>query len=165
TRIAAAYLRLHGPATATEVAGFLGTTKRTVTEGGWPEDLVEVRVDGHPAYLPAGQVPELENPPEPGLVRLLPPWDPLLQARDRLVLVPDKAWHKEIWKVIGNPGALLAGGEIAGTWRTRSAGRRLDVTVNPLWMLTRDVRAEVEAEADRVAAVRGFAVARVSWEE
>ncbi|WP_216214328.1 winged helix DNA-binding domain-containing protein [Amycolatopsis aidingensis] len=165
TRLATAYLRLHGPATAAEVAGFLGTTKRTVTESLWPSDLVEVRVDGRPAYLPAGQVPELENPPEPDLVRLLPPWDPLLQSRDRLTLVPDKPRHKEIWKIIGNPGALLTCGEIAGTWRTKSAGRRLDVTVNPLWTLTREVRDEVEAEAERVATARGFTGTRVSWEE
>lgn len=163
TAVVAAYLRLHGPANIAEAADFVGTTA-TVAKRMWPDDLTEVRVDGRKAFVPTGIRPALENPPEPDVVRLLPPWDPFLQARDRSLLVPDKARQKEIWKILGNPGALLARGEIAGTWRTKAAGRkRLDFTVHPFWTTRPAVRREVEAEAERVAAVRGFPGLRVSW--
>ncbi|WP_027942231.1 winged helix DNA-binding domain-containing protein [Amycolatopsis taiwanensis] len=163
TAVVVAYLRLHGPATPTEAAGFVGTTA-TMAKRIWPDGLTEVRVDGRKAFLPTGDVPALENPPEPGVVRLLPPWDPFLQARDRGLLVPDKARQKEIWKIIGNPGALLVHGEVAGTWRTKAAGRkRLDFTVHPFWTLRPAVKREVEAEAERVAAVRGVPELRVAW--
>ncbi|PXY32471.1 winged helix DNA-binding domain-containing protein [Prauserella muralis] len=163
TATVASYLRLHGPATAADAAGFVGTTRATVEKHLWPGDLTEVRMDGRARYLPAGAVAALEHPPEPTPVRLLPPWDPYLQARDRALLVPDKAHQKQLWKILGNPGAVLADGELAGAWRTKSSGKRLDVTVTALLPLRKAVRAEVEAEAERVAAVRGLTGARVSW--
>ncbi len=50
--LAAAYLRFLGPATVTEVAGYLGARRAEVAER-WPDDLAEVSVDGHTAFLPA----------------------------------------------------------------------------------------------------------------
>lgn len=46
------YLRVHGPATITEAAGFLGTS-RAETQPSWPDGLVEVHVDGRAGWLPA----------------------------------------------------------------------------------------------------------------
>lgn len=157
------YLRMHGPAAAAEAAGFIGTTK-TVAAGIWPVDLAEVEVDGKRAYLDPADLDALANPPEPDFVRLLPPSDPLLQARDRLTLVPDKANHKAIWRIIGNPGVVLADGEIVATWRAKAKGRkRVDITVSPLWTMRPTTRSDVEAEAARVAATRGFAEVAVSF--
>lgn len=157
------YLRMHGPATAAEAAGFIGTAK-TVAAGIWPDDLAEVEVDGKRSYLDPADLDALANPPEPDFVRLLPPSDPLLQARDRLTLVPDKANHKAIWRIIGNPGVVLADGEIVATWRGKAKGRkRVDITVSPLWTLRPATRSDVEAEAARVAAARGFADVAVSF--
>lgn len=156
------YLRTHGPAGPAEAAGFVGTTATTV-KATWPAGLVDVTVDGREAYLPPADVAMLENPPEPDLVRLLPPWDPFLQSRDRRLLVPDPLRHKEVWQVLGNPGVLLADGEIAGTWRTKSAGRRLDFRISPFWTLPAPVRAAAEDEAARIAAAREFNDLRVGW--
>ncbi|GAA5128491.1 winged helix DNA-binding domain-containing protein [Haloechinothrix salitolerans] len=162
TEVARRYLRLHGPATAAETAGFLGTTKR-VAGAMWPEELVEVDFAGRQAWLTPEDVGALENPPEPDVVRLLPPSDPLLQARDRRTLVPDDGHHKQVWRVLGNPGVLLANGEIVATWRAKTAGRtRLDVTIEPLLPLHPADHAAVEDEAARVAAARGFPNVRVS---
>ncbi|WP_223198418.1 winged helix DNA-binding domain-containing protein [Solihabitans fulvus] len=154
--VADAYLRLHGPATPAEFAGYLGTSQAEVRPA-WPADLVEVRVDGRRAWLPDAEVAALRRAEAPELTRLLPPLDPFLQARDRGTLVPDPLLQKEVWRVLGNPGALLHNGEIAGTWRSKGSGRRrLDVSVRPFARLSRAGRAAVEAEADRLAAVRGF---------
>ncbi|SFB51309.1 Winged helix DNA-binding domain-containing protein [Amycolatopsis marina] len=162
TTIVVAYLSLHGPATAGEAAGFVGTTRKCLAPV-WPDGLAEVSFDSRNAFLPADRLSLLENPPEPAVVRLLPPSDPLLQGRDRLTLVPDKAQHKEIWKILGNPGAVLADGELAGTWRAKTSGKRLRITVSPFWNLPRPVRERTENEAERVAAVRGYSEAAVDW--
>ncbi|GAB2974690.1 winged helix DNA-binding domain-containing protein [Amycolatopsis acidiphila] len=163
TAVVANYLHLHGPATPTEAAGFVGTTAKAVQEM-WPSEPAEVRFEGRKRFIPAADVDLLSNPPEPDLVRLLPPWDPYLQARDRATLVPEKARQKEVWKILGNPGVVLAGGEVAGTWRTKGTGRkRLDFTFTLLDPLPAAARKAAEAEAERVAKVRGFGDLRVVW--
>ncbi|MEU3275302.1 winged helix DNA-binding domain-containing protein [Saccharomonospora sp. NPDC006951] len=158
------YLRLHGPATAADAAGFIGTSRAKVLEALWPEDaLIEVGVDGKRAFVPAGAVSTMENPPDPSPVRLLPPWDPFLQGRDREILVPDKAMRKELWKILGNPGAILADGEVSGTWRAKAAGKSLEVSATAFLPLTKKARAAVGDEAARVAEARGYTGSRVSW--
>ncbi|MDO3702129.1 crosslink repair DNA glycosylase YcaQ family protein [Micromonospora sp. C28SCA-DRY-2] len=161
-----AYLRLLGPATPAEVAGFLGTSAGAL-RGVWPEGLAEVRVAGRRAWLPADRLDALrEARPAPG-VRLLPPGDPFLQARDRDALVPEKAHQKQLWRIIGNPGALLVDGEVAGVWRAKVAGRgALEVTVTPFdgRALPGRARRELEAEAAVVAAARGATEVRVGVE-
>jgi hypothetical protein len=156
------YLRLLGPATAIEAAKFLGTT-RTELLAVWPSTgLAEVTVDGRSCWLPEDSVPGLLGPPPPPDVRLLPAGDPFLQARDREFLVPDKARHAEVWKILGNPGALLADGDIAGTWRAKMAGRKtLELTVTPFEPLPSQLRRAVTEEAERIATARGALNVRV----
>ncbi|QGV76921.1 DNA glycosylase AlkZ-like family protein [Streptomyces ficellus] len=156
-----AYLRHLGPATPAEVAKFLGT-KPAVVRAVWPgDDLSEVWVDGRRAWLPASELDALLSAKGRRLVRLLPPGDPFLQARDRALLVPDQSREREIWRAIGGPGALLVGSELVGIWRARAAGRGLDLTVTPFSALSASVRARVEAEAATVASGRGATDVRV----
>jgi Winged helix DNA-binding domain len=159
--VASAYLRLLGPATPADVAKFLGTSVAELRRC-WPDDLVEVRVDGRRGWLPADRVGALRSAPAPRLVRLLPPADPFLQGRDRALLVPDKDRQSAVWSSIGKPGALLVDGEIAGTWRARAAGRdTLDVTVTAFEPPGPKTRAAIETEAGHVAAARGVRNVRV----
>ena len=157
-----AYLRVHGPATSGDVAAYLGTTRRAVVPD-WPAGLAEVRVDGRRAWLPEDCLDDLLRAPEPDLVRLLPRSDPWLLARDRELVVPDPARRKALWPVLGAPGGLLVNGEVAGTWRTRATGRRLDVDVTPFGRLPASARAAVAGEAELVAAARGAAEVRVRF--
>ncbi len=161
-----AYLRLLGPATLAEAAGYLGTSQRAI-RAAWPSDLVEVRVDGRRTWIPPEQADGLRDaPPRADAVRLLPPSDPYLQARDRDLLVPDKARQKAVWRILSNPGAVLVGGEIAGVWRARGAGKaRLEITVQPFDGVTAGDRALIEAEAERVAAARGATDVRVRYDD
>jgi Winged helix DNA-binding domain len=161
--LARVYVSLLGPAGPGEFAGYLDARRADVVPL-WPDDLVEVSIDGRAAWLPAERADALTDAPAPELVRLLGPFDPYLQARDRDLIVPDKAVQKTLWPVLGRPGALFVDGEIAGTWRTKAAGRRLTITVEPFGPQPASVWAQVEAEAERVAVVRGVAdvtVARV----
>jgi hypothetical protein len=161
-RLVLAYLTLLGPASQADAADYLGV-RRADLEDAWPEsDLIEVRVGkAKPTYLPKKQQRALSSPPEPDVVRLLGAFDPYLQARDRSVLVPDKTAHKTLWPVLARPGVLLVDGEIAGTWRGRSSGGKLTVTVEPFGALPETAWDEVEAEAERVAAVRDLPLAAV----
>ncbi len=159
--LVAAYLRLLGPGTQAEVAKFLGTTQ-TELRRAWPDGLAEIRVDGRRAWLPGERLAALRSAPAPRLVRMLPPGDPFLQARDRGLLVPDRARQAAMWQILANPGALLVDSEIAGTWRARLAGKhRLDITVTLFEPLDAGARAAVEAEAGHVAAARGITDFRV----
>ncbi|MGW5745719.1 DNA glycosylase AlkZ-like family protein [Amycolatopsis sp. NPDC003861] len=162
TAVIERYLRVNGPASPGDAAEFAGTA-RAVVDRTWPEGLVPVQVEGKTRYLPEDRLPALENPPEPDAVRLLPPLDPFIQARDKGMLVPDPLRRKEVWKMLGNPGVLLADGDIAGTWRTKGSGAKLTFTVTAFDPLRPALREEAEAEAARVAAARGFEKHAVTW--
>lgn len=153
-RLARAYARLLGPATDADFAGYLEARRADVREV-WPDDLVEVEVEGRSGWLPEDCVDALRTPPAPELVRLLGPFDPFMQARDRDLLVPDKAAQKALWPVLGRPGVLLADGEVAGLWRARSARTKITITVETFAAVPKRVWAAVEDEAGRVAQVRG----------
>ncbi|MDQ2750019.1 MAG: winged helix DNA-binding domain-containing protein [Actinomycetota bacterium] len=160
-RLIKAYLSLLGPATQADVAGYLDARRADVAEV-WPDGLEEVSVDGQVAWLPAGQADELTAAPPPEVVRLLSAFDPYLQARDRALIVPDKALHKVLWPVLGRPGAVFVDGEVAGTWRPKSSGKKLTLKVEAFAPLPPSAWKQIEAEAQRVAAVRGAADVTVS---
>jgi hypothetical protein len=145
------YLRLLGPATPKLVAGYLDAPVTDV-QARWPDDAVEVSVDGERRWLLAEDADRVDDVPPAAGVFLLGPFDPFLQARDRPLLVDDPARAKALWPVLGRPGAVLADGEVAGTWRPRKAGSSLTVAVE-LW--TPVLREAVTEAAERLAAYRG----------
>jgi hypothetical protein len=154
-RLGVSYLRLLGPATVSEFAGYLEARRADVTETWTDDGLAEVDVAGRTAWLPEDELDAVRNAPAPELVRLLGPFDPYLQARDRNLIVPDKAVQKALWPVLGRPGALFVDGEIAGTWRPKAAGHKLTITVEAFVPLRPSAWEQVEAEAHRVGQVRG----------
>jgi hypothetical protein len=158
------YLRFLGPASPADVAKYLGGSA-TEMKRVWPDGLAEVKVDGRKRWLPESEVDALTEAKSPSGVRLVPGMDPLLQARDRDLLVPDRARQKEVWRIIGNPGALLVDDEIAGVWRAKMAGRkRVDLTVTAFDSLPAPRRKQIEAEAAEVARGRGVPEATVAFE-
>lgn len=153
------YLRLLGPATPQHVAGFLDAPVKDV-KAHWPEDAVAVSVEGERRWLLAEDEPALAAATAEG-VRLLGPFDLFLQARDRATLVPDAARAKELWPVLGRPGAVLVDGELVGTWRPRASGRSLTVAVRPWRALSAATRKAVTEQAERLAAYRGVSLGAV----
>jgi hypothetical protein len=154
-KLVLSYLTLLGPATQADVADYFGVRRADLAEW-WPDDdLVEVEVGGRRAQLPAGAVGELTAAEPPDAVRLLGAFDPFLQARDRDLLVPDRSVHKALWPVLGRPGVLLVAGDVAGVWRPKSSGRTLTLQVETFAPLPEHVWADVDEEAQRVAAARG----------
>lgn len=144
-----AHLRLFGPSTPAMVAAYLDAPVREV-RAHWPADADEVDVAGGTRW-----VLDLPSTDPVRGTWLLAPFDPFLQVRDRELLVPDADRRKELFPVLGRPGAVLVDGEVAGVWRPRSAGRRLALTVTPWRELTGPERAAVEDQAARLAEARG----------
>jgi hypothetical protein len=144
-----------------EFAGYLEARRADVATA-WPTDgLAEVTVEGKPRWLPEDQLDVLRSAPAPDVVRLLGPFDPFMQARDRELIVPDKSVHKLLWPVLGRPGVLFVDGEVVGIWRTKTSGKKLTITVDAFAPLPPKVWKQVEAEAERVAEARGAAEVKV----
>lgn len=149
-----AVLRLLGPSDPKLVAGYVDSPVAEI-KARWPEDVVPVEVEGRRLDVLAEDLEALADPPPAAGVRLLGPFDLFLQARDRELVVPDAAARKDLWRTLGRPGGVLVDGELIGSWRPRSKGRRLQVAVT-IW----DGSAApdgVAEQAERLAAFRGQA--------
>lgn len=148
------YLRCYGPSAPREFATWLGVQAGDV-DPWWSrleDELVEVDFGGRTWAL-AGELDALRAARMPSGVRLLPPRDPYTQLRDRDTIV-DKVHHRDIWKTTGDPGTMLADGEIVGTWRARKSGRRLRVELKAFEALSRRHQEALAAEARSLAPLR-----------
>lgn len=145
-RVVDAYARLCGPTTPAATATFLDVPPGVV-RAHWPQVPP-------PLPDPAGT---------DGLVRLLGPFDLWLQARDREVVVPDKARHKALWPTLGRPGAVLVGTEVVGVWRPKASGQKLAVGVEAWDRLAPPDRERVGEQAERLTAHRGVRLTGVAW--
>jgi DNA glycosylase AlkZ-like len=148
------FLRFYGPAKTGGFAEWAGLAKPhaqrlwdevdlAAADGGWilPEDTAA-----------------LDSPPAAHGLRLIPPGDPYLQKPNRALLAPDAELRKRLFRPVASPGAVLHDGRLAGIWRAKAKGRKVEITVEPLEPLP---RAELDDEAQRVAALRGAAEAKL----
>jgi hypothetical protein len=161
------YLRCYGPSTVQHFADWVGIGPADARRC-WEqiaERLVEVKLDGRTAWLHPDDVAAFEQARTPSGVRLLPPYDAYLDQRDRATLVPDKAVQKRVWRILGNPGAVLADGHVAGLWRPQKKGKRLTLTIEAFGSLSRATRDEIDVEAALLAPLRGCTSAEVAYAE
>ncbi len=155
--LARRYLQVHGPTTPLLFRYWAYLTlphaKRLFARAGELAPVGDKWVLAEDAALEA---------PEPRGARLLPNLDPIASARDREVLVPDEATRKRIWASLGGPGMALVDGEVAGLWRPRKTGKRLEVQLEPLRPITSAEREALAEEAERLAPFRGADTAELS---
>jgi hypothetical protein len=152
------FLGFYGPSRPGEFADWAGLAKPHAARL-WDEvagELVEVRVGKGDAWLLKEHLGALESPPTAQGLRLLPPGDPYLQKPNRPLLAADSELRKRLFRPVGSPGAVLRDGRLAGLWRARAKGRKVEITVEQLGRLR---RGELEDEAQRVARLRGAAEA------
>jgi hypothetical protein len=150
-----AFLHLNGPATPQVVAAYLDAPVK-VLRAHWPDDAVPVEVDGHGRWALADDVAALEASAVAEGVRLLAPFDPLLQTKDRELLVPDESHRRRLWVTLGRPGAVLSGHEVVGTWRPRASGRRLRLQLDRWYDVPEPA---LLAQAELLATSRGLTFA------
>jgi hypothetical protein len=122
-------------------------------------DLAEVTVSGPKGWLMRDDLGALESPPAAAGVRLIPPGDPYLHKPNRPLLAPDPELRKRLFRPVASPGAVLSDGRLNGLWRLKVNGRKAQLTVEPLAPVPRD---DLEAEAQRVATLRGAAEVALS---
>lgn len=109
---------------------------------------------GGTSWILTEDLDALRSAPMPKGVRLLPPHDPYTQMRDRETIV-DKKYHREVWKTVGEPGTVLTGGKITGTWRPRKNGRKLTITTKTFGSLPDRDKKSLQGEAEQIAPLRG----------
>lgn len=161
--VARRYSHLHGPARDGPLQRWLGTTPAAAAVFLSAVETVEVHVGGRAATVLDADLDDLLAAADaPQCVRLLAPYDPWLANGDRDLVVPEAERQRAVWRSLHPPGVVLDGVEVVGTWRARLAGRRLDVQVDGFGNLAARVRKALDAEAERVAEVRGCAGARVT---
>jgi hypothetical protein len=152
------FLGVYGPATPGDFAEWAGLA-RSHGRRLWDEvtaELAEARVGTRKGWILREDGGALESPPAARGLRLLPPGDPYLQRPNRALLAPDPGLRSRLFRPVASPGAVLVDGRLAGLWRVKAKGRTAQVTVEGLGRLPRRA---LEAEAERVAALRGAAAA------
>ena len=145
------FLHAYGPATHAELAAWAGIAG----------EVEEVDFAGRRALVLAAD--DYGSPPQASGVRLLPPFDPYLDQRDRSTLWPDPAVRARARTGIGAPGAVLVAGDVAGLWRPEKKGKRLVVAVEPLTRAARRAADAIAAEAAILAPHRGARTGELGW--
>ena len=163
--LARRYLHALGPATAESFSVWagIGTREALATFEALGTSLVAVRTPLGDAFLLAEDEPTLRAPAgAAAAARLLPSGDVfyLLQRVDRELLVRDPARRAELWTSRVWPGALLLGGDVAGTWRRAGSA----VTVTPWRRFSKTERDAVETEAATLPLPDVHGAVSVRWD-
>ena len=155
------YLATYGPATADEFAHWLyprDVDEARSLESALAGELTPTDVEGRRAWLLAAdaEAPGRSSPS----VRLVPDYDCYVigaapPGPQREAVVPPSAGSRIFDRGAGPFPALLVDGVVAGVWRRRRSGKRIELAVEPFRRLTRDERAALEDEAVRIGAFLG----------
>ena len=146
--LARRYLHIFGPATAASFgrwAGIRGAEANSAFAA-LASMLTPASTPIGDAWILASDEEVFRAPPGPAApARFLPSGDAyyLLWGADRGIVVPEARRRAALWTTRVWPGALLVGGEIAGTWRRSAAV----VSIDAWRRLSAAEREAVEAEA------------------
>lgn len=150
------FLRLVGAGRNADLAAWLGyrpgETKR-LWEAALSDSVVSVQVGSRTYSALTSDIDALREAEARDAIHLLPPLDPYLLG-DRELVVPDRAHQRQVWRSVANPGVILRGIEVVGTWRQRMTGDRLGIRLTPFGSLTNSDRRQLQDRGERVAAVR-----------
>ena len=107
------------------------------------------------AEILAGDRQKLEDAPCFGReVLLLGGHDPYLDQRDRDTVQPDPKLRQQLWRTVGNPGAVILRGKGTGIWNSRKKGEELTIEIR-LWEKFPDKKTLSEL-SERYADFRGL---------
>jgi hypothetical protein len=124
------------------------------------DELEEVEVEGHRAYVLAG---DTAFPPVDPSLRLLPEYDVYVMGfRERDILIPEDvreqiaAHGRGRYEGPAGVRLLVVDGVAAGLWERKKRGKRIELQVTPARRLTRPQRAELDDEVERIGAFTGL---------
>jgi hypothetical protein len=148
--LALRYLKAYGPATPEDQVAWSGMPI-SKTRAAWQlitDQLVEVQIAGHPAWMLKTQAAWLDEPPAHApVVRLLPSFDTYLlgyQKRD-FVVPPQYAKRVNAGGGMLHP-TLLVDGRAIGTWKSKRQKNQLAILVEPFNHLPPELHRGLEAE-------------------
>jgi hypothetical protein len=146
--LARRYLHVFAPGTSGGFAAWAGIAQQRAiaTFDSLTDSLTPVRTPTGDAWILEGDEASFRADPGPDApARLLPSGDSyfLLYGVDRELLIPDAERRRTLWTSRVWPGALLVGGEVAGTWRRAQHM----VTIETWRRLSPSEREAVEKEA------------------
>ena len=150
------YLQAYGPATVQDFAAWagIGVKDASLIWSRLQDAMCTVEIEGMRAAILHRDLPALQNAAfATEDVRLLPHFDVyLLGHRSKSHLVDD-AFYKRVYRAAGwiSP-VVLINGRIAGVWSHRKRGKRLQVSIEPFYRLSRSQRAAIEERAAGIAA-------------
>jgi hypothetical protein len=143
------YLGAFGPAPQRDIANWAGMNVRALAAALERLPLRRFRDEAGRELVDVPRAP-LPPAPTPAPVRFLPTWDATVLVHARRTGILAEEHRKRIFNV-RNPQSertFLVDGRVAGAWRYDS-GR---ITLEPFGRLARAARAELEDEAERLAA-------------
>lgn len=148
--LAGSYLRGFGPARPLEIADWAGLGIRQLTAALERLELRRFRDEDGGELVDLPRLP-LPDPETPAPVRFLPTWDAtlLVHAR-RTQILPEKLRPRVFnTKTPQSIATFIVDGAVAGSWHLEK-GR---VNLQPFVRLDRGARRELDAEAERLAAL------------
>lgn len=150
------YLHCYGPSTRADFAAWLGCSPQQGRRLWQAVDgaLCPVSLLGRTVYLLAEDLPELLASQEGDRLLLLGAHDPYLDLRDRALILPHLPHQRKLWKITGNPGAILRGGQVIGCWSSRMKGGSPQVSLELWEVLSPAEEAELSRQVDAWSAFR-----------
>lgn len=161
------FLHCYGPATRQELIDWLGCSPAQASRlwDAAAPGTAEVTLAGRTRRMLAADLDALPGLPRPqqAPLLLLGPHDPYLDQRDRTLLLPDKRLQRLVWRTVGNPGAILLQGRVAGCWKSKT--RRGSLLVEAVFWQEPGpaARAAVQAKAEAWAAFRQMPLAECQF--
>lgn len=152
------YLHTYGPASREEFARWWGMQPAPAGRvlNASADELTEVDVEGHRAYLLSDDVPSLRRARPSSAVRLVPGFDVYTAgSRPHDSLVPARHKHLVFRKAGWISPVVLVGGMAAGVWKHSLTGRKVEVTVQAFGRLSADQHRVIASEADGVGEFLG----------
>lgn len=143
------YLAAFGPASRRDVASWAGVAQRDFAAAFERLDTVSF-VDEHGVELfdlPGGPLP----PPDTPLpVRFLSRWDQALLAyADRERIIPLELQPLKL--TLSGDQTITVDGRVAASWLLKRSAKAVEVQITPHRAIRRSARAEIRAEAERIA--------------
>ena len=158
--VARRFLSAYAPTTTENLGLWTGFARARVKQmlAALGDEAVELRIDGEDVWVLAADVDEIASADPPDTARLLPGFDPWVVGTLRYLPAQlDPALKARVYRPQGwiSP-VILVNGRMAGVWKHERKGSRLVVELEPFGSLPRWARAQLDAEADRLATFLGL---------
>jgi hypothetical protein len=158
------YLRRYSPATPTDFAFWTGSSVKEISAiwnrllESQPEALVQVKIEGKPAWLFRENLPELLAASEEYLpTRLLPTYDVYVLAHKDKSQYLDMTYYKRVYREAAIVSAVvLIDGQVAGVWSYTRKSKKVEVRVELFNEVPQFRKDEIEVEAVKLGQFLGL---------